>query len=78
MQDLGIDVMGMAETNCPWNVRSRAEYDLFMNEVFRTSRTVYASAPTATTGNYQPGGNLLTVNGRTTGRITMSGTDPWG
>jgi len=78
MQELGIDIMGMSETNCPWTVHSRTEYDLLMREVFCTSRTLYTSAPTTLSGDYQPGGNLLTINGRTTGRIGMSGTDPWG
>ena len=78
MHDLGIDIMGMSETNCPWNIKSKAEYDLLMRETFRTSRTLYTSAPTSTTGTYQPGGTLLTINGRTTGRMTLSGRDPWG
>lgn len=78
MLDLGIDIMGMSETNCPWNVKTKSEYDLLMRETFRMSRTLYTSAPTSTTGTYQPGGTLLTINGRTTGRMTLSGKDPWG
>ena len=78
MQDLGIDIMGMSETNCPWTTKTRTEYDLLMREVFKTSRTIHTSAPTPTQRDYQPGGNLLTINGRTTGRINMSGVDAWG
>ena len=78
IQDLGLDIMGMSETNCPWTIQSKAEYDLMMREMFQQSRTLYSSAPSLTTGSYQPGGTLLTVNGRTTGRISLSGTDPWG
>ncbi len=25
MLNLGIDIMGMSETNCPWNVKTKAE-----------------------------------------------------
>lgn len=77
MEDLGVDIMGMTETNCPWTPQSKAEYDVHMKQVFGTSRTLYGSAPGGT-GNYQPGGTLLTINGHTTGRIAQSGTDPWG
>jgi hypothetical protein len=78
MQELGIDIMGMLETNCPWTSQTKEEYDLIMKEVFGTSRTTYSSAPAPTTSTYQPGGTLLTINGHTTGRVAKSGSDPWG
>ena len=78
MQELGIDIMGMSETNCPWTPKTRVEYDLVMKEAFGPSRTLYSSAPTTNDSTYQPGGTLLTVNGRTTGRVAKTGTDPWG
>ena len=78
MHDLGIDIMGMSETNCPWTPTTKVEYDLFMKEVFGPTQTLYSSAPATSESNYQPGGTLLTVHGRTTGRIAASGTDPWG
>ena len=78
MHALGIDIMGMSETNCPWTPTTKVEYDLFMKEVFGPSRTLYSSAPATSDSNYQPGGTLLTVHGKTTGRLAASGTDPWG
>ena len=79
MEDLAVDVMGMSETNRPWTPQNRETYDYMMNLRFSNSRTVYSSAPTPDRSlRYQPGGNLLTVNGRTTGRITSQGSDPLG
>ena len=79
MEELHIDVMGMAETNKPWTPRQRAIYDAYMQNIFHTSRTLYTAAKTADhTTNYQPGGNLLTVNGSVTSRIDGRGTDKWG
>ena len=78
MQELGLDLMGMSETNRPWNAKNKTEYNLVMKEMFRVSRTIYSSAPASSDSNYQPGGTLLTINGHTTGRVSSHGTDPWG
>lgn len=78
MQQIGIDIMGMSETNRPWTVKTKAEYDLTMSSVFGASRTIYTSAPGLVPHAYQPGGNLLTINGRTTGRVESTGSDSWG
>ena len=75
----GIDIMGMAETNRPWSLHQRATYDAFMTLRFHSSRTIYTAAPALSPlDTYQPGGNLLSINGHTTGRISGSGSDPWG
>ena len=78
MESLGIDIMGMSETNCPWTPQAKAEFDFMMNQRFQTSRTIYSSAPPLTPSKYQPGGTLLTITGHTTGRIMDHGSDPWG
>lgn len=78
MHELGIDIMGMSETNCPWTPKTRVEYDLVMKEVFGPNRTLYSSAPASSDSTYQPGGTLLTTHGRTTGRVAKTGTDSWG
>ena len=83
MEELEIDIMGMAETNRPWNNhqnnQEKALYDAYMNKRFKGSRTVYTAAPTKDhTLRYQPGGNLLTANGEITARIDGHGTDKWG
>jgi len=78
IESLGIDIMGMSETNCPWTTKMKAEYDHMMNQRFRTLQTLYSSAPPTSDSSYQPGCNLLTITGRTTGRILEHASDPWG
>ena len=78
MSDLDIDVMGMSETNKPWTSENKHEYDILMRMQFRQSQTVYSSAATSRASRYQPGGNLLTINGQTTGRISARGSDELG
>ena len=79
MQELNIDIMGMAETNRPWTNEQMALHDAYMNKLFQGSKTIYTAAPnTDHTVTYQPGGNLLTANGAITGRIDGRGKDKWG
>ena len=79
MEELEIDIMGMAETNRPWLKQQRALYDAHMMKSFKTSRTIYAAAPAQDHQvRYQPGGNLLTVNGEVTARIDGRGSDTLG
>lgn len=63
MHELRIDIMGMSETSRPWTTDTKHEYDLLMRTQFRQSQTQYSSMPTDRDTKYQPGGNLLTVNG---------------
>ena len=78
IESLGIDIMGMSETNRPWTPKSQSEFNNMMNQRFNSSRTIYSSAPPTTQSCYQPGGNLLTVTGHTSGRVESAGSDPWG
>ena len=79
MQDWSIDIMGMSETNCPWTTAQKSSYDYMMNTCFKPSRTLYTSAPPSDhTFLYLPGGNLLTINGRTTGRTVSHGSNHLG
>jgi hypothetical protein len=79
MEELKIDIMGMAETNRPWTPEQRALHDAYMNRRFRASRTVYTAAPTDQhNATWQAGGNLITVNGEITGRIDGHMRDKWG
>ena len=79
MEELEIDIMGMAETNKPWTLQQKALYDAYMQKRFRTSRTNYTAAPNEERNKtYQPGGNLLTANGEITARIDGRGSDKWG
>ena len=73
---LELDIMGMSETNRPWHPHQKSLYDQMMTTLFRQCRTIYTAAPSHDrSSQYQPGGNLLTVNGRTTGRIMSHGLD---
>lgn len=78
IESLSIDIMGMSETNCPWTPKAQSKFNFMMNQRFKSSRTIYSSSPPITNATYQPGGNLLTITGHTTGRITDSGSDAWG
>jgi hypothetical protein len=40
IQELGLDLMGMSETNRPWTAKNKTEYNLVMKEIFRVSRTI--------------------------------------
>jgi hypothetical protein len=67
MEELQVDIMGMSETNRPWMPHHRYAYDTMMQLRFRSSRTIYTSAPSHDhSQKYQPGGNLLTINRPTT------------
>jgi hypothetical protein len=47
-----------------------------MTKIFQQCRTIYTAAPSFNRSLlYQPGGNLLMINGRTTGRIMSHGSD---
>ena len=78
MYEMRIDIMGMLETNRPWTTDTKHENDLLMRTQFRQSQTQYTSMPTQRDTTYQPGGNLLTINGRTAGRIAGRGSDALG
>ena len=79
IREWDIDAMGMSETNCPWTANQKSTYDYIMQACFHSSRTIYTSAPAPDhTFSYLPGGNLLTLNGRITGRVSSSGTDSLG
>lgn len=79
MGQWNISVLGLAETNRPWTAKQRHEYDFMMSSHFHSSRTLYTAAPAQSHDTtYQPGGNLMAINGRTTGRIYDYGADSMG
>ena len=79
MEELEINSMGMAETNRPWSKQHKVLYDAHMMKWFRTSRTIYTAAPARDhLVRYQPGGNLLMVNGEVTAQIDGRGSDTLG
>ena len=76
---LQLDVAGLTETNVPW---SQANKDKMRSQLTRhlgESRVVCASNTAQENDiGYQPGGAMLTVVGKQTGRMIKTGTDPWG
>lgn len=77
--DWDINIMGMSETNRPWTPQQKSVYDYMMDSCFSSSRTIYTSAaPPDHTFKHLQGGNLLTINGHTTGRICERGSDSLG
>ena len=79
IEELEIDIMGMAETNKPWTNQDKSLHDAFLNRRLKSARTLYTAAPPQSHSvKYQPGGNLLTANGEITARIDGRGTDKMG
>ena len=76
--ELGVDVQGFSEINKPWTASNKWQYNYEMNLMFQNSHTVYSGMPAENDCTWQPGGNLMTVNGPTAGRIVESDTDKWG
>lgn len=78
LEELDINIMGMAETNKPWSSKQKMLYNAYMGKRLRAARTIYTAAPNRDYKTYQPGGNLLTVNGEITARINGQGADTLG
>ncbi len=79
MEDLDIDIMGMAETNVVWTSEQKSAYDSYLNLRFRSAQTVYSAAPALSHRvSRQPGGTLLTLTGAITSRICDRGSDKLG
>lgn len=78
VRSLGIDCQGMVETNCPWTPGAKWKFEMMMERVFQQSKTIFSSGTAAYDKKYQPGGNLLTINGDSTGRVNKSKGDKWG
>lgn len=79
IEELEIDIMGMAETNRPWSKHERSLHNAYMQKRFRAACSNFSAAPnTDHRVKYQPGGNLLTVTGETTARIDGQGSDALG
>ena len=78
IHDIGANIAGYTETNKPWTLGSKNEYDLSMRNMVGPHRTQHASAPAEFDCKYQNGGCLLSVNGELTGSIMEMGSDRMG
>ena len=76
---LQIDVAGLSKTNVPWTQTKKGKVQSQLTRHLGESRVVCASnnARENDTG-YQPGGVMLAIVGKQTGRMIKTGTDPWG
>ena len=78
--ELGIDIMGLQETKKPWNAANIRLYNQQTQLKWpQGARNIFSSAPWKyDEKDYMAGGTLLSVNGRTKGRIVETGSDKWG
>ena len=77
IERLGIDAMGMAETNVPWNAENRDKYRTMLDIEFRGSKALFSSSKHSE-GKYLPGGTMSIIRGRNAGRYSGGGSDQWG
>ena len=74
-----IDVAGLSWTNVPLNQANRGKIRSQLTSHLGESTVVCASNTACQDGTgYQPGGNMLTVVGRQTGRMARMGSDTRG
>ncbi|KAL3784917.1 hypothetical protein ACHAWO_001204 [Cyclotella atomus] len=78
--ELGIDIMGLQETKKPWNAANIRLYNQQTQLKWpQGARNIFSSAPWKyDEKDYMAGGTLLSINGRTKGRIVETGSDKWG
>ena len=75
IEELGADIARYQKTNKPWTAANQHEYNVFMEEKFRQTRTVYSSAPAKHRCKYQLGGYPLAINGNLAGAVQKQGSD---
>ena len=77
IESLGIDVLGMAETNINWNQDRRTQLLSLLQMVFGNGQIATSSSQSGTDG-YQPGGTALVAHGCSAGRISCRRGDRMG
>jgi hypothetical protein len=77
IDNLGIDIFGMAETNIYWNQEKMAALSSLLQLVFGSGQIVTSSSSTNGDG-YLPGGTALIAQGCSTGRICHRREDRMG
>ena len=76
---LQIDVSGLTKTNVPWSLANKDKMRSQLTRHLGESRVVCASnTAREDDAGYQPGGAMLAIVGKQTGRMIKTGTDPWG
>ncbi|KAL7525484.1 hypothetical protein ACHAXR_001028, partial [Thalassiosira sp. AJA248-18] len=78
IDQLGINLQGMLEINKPWDANNKWQYNMQMDLVFQQSHMIFSAAEAVHDQKYQPGGNLMTINGSNAGRVVESDVDKWG
>ena len=77
METLGIDLLGLTETNVNWKNKLKNEVAAWVRLAFGTGSTVMASAPSRAK-HYLPGGVAMMAKGKIEGRITRRVPDSMG
>jgi hypothetical protein len=77
MDNLGIDILGLIETNINWTLEQRMKLAAELYTKFHGGRSITASHRSRKEG-YQPGGTAMVARGPICGRVYRRGSDPLG
>ena len=77
MDELGINILGLCETNNNWNTDSQLKLATLLNMKFGTGQTVTSSAP-SDDRIYLPGGTATMARGKIAGRVVKRIPDSLG
>ena len=78
MNQLGIDIMGMAETNLSWTREKKLQLAALAKIAFDGTSRCIASSTTSNKEGYLPGGTAMITRGPVSGRVQAQGADPFG
>ena len=77
MNELQVDIQGMAEANKPWNSWNKAMYQTQLDLLYNRATVVYSSAPTDYDCTYQPGGTMCILSGNSAGILLKGEVTVW-
>jgi hypothetical protein len=77
MDNLGIDILGLIETNLNWTLEQRMKLAAELYIKFHGGRSITASHRSQKEG-YQPGGTAMVARGPICGQVYRRGSDPLG
>lgn len=77
MDQLGVDILGLIETNINWSVDARASFLTAASLKIKPSRCVMSSGRAMKEG-YLPGGTAMVARGNVCGRVQNKGVDRFG
>ena len=78
MDHLGIDLLGLIETNINWSIDRRLQLSAMIKLKFNDGRFVTSSMKAPSETSYLPGGTAMITRGHNCGRVYRRGADPLG